>query len=96
LILIIFEGFSGELQDPSDEARSVTKIGWHPEGPTKLVGSYSNLRFQRILAAASFVFTCVKMGIYKYIIYTHIYIYIIIHLFIRGCNLYIGLIVKGV
>merc|ERR1719222_1017119 len=35
-------------KDPSDEKRSVTKIGWHPEGPTKLVGSYSNLRFQRM------------------------------------------------
>jgi len=35
------------FKDPSDEKRSITKIGWHPEGPTKLVGSYSNLRFQR-------------------------------------------------
>lgn len=41
-------------QDPQDEARSVTKIGWHPEGPTKLVGSYSNLRFQRILVSKQF------------------------------------------
>jgi len=36
------------FKDPPDETRSVTKIGWHPEGPTKLVGSYSNLRFQRM------------------------------------------------
>eukprot|EP00397_Hematodinium_sp_SG-2012_P036277 GEMP01039144.1.p1 GENE.GEMP01039144.1~~GEMP01039144.1.p1 ORF type:complete len:503 (+),score=82.70 GEMP01039144.1:336-1844(+) len=36
------------FKDPSDEKRSVTKIGWHPEGPTKIVGSYSNLRFQRM------------------------------------------------
>ena len=36
------------FKDPADEKRSVTKIGWHPEGPTKLVGSYSNLRFQRM------------------------------------------------
>jgi len=35
------------FKDPADEKRSVTKIGWHPEGPTKMVGSYSNLRFQR-------------------------------------------------
>lgn len=35
------------FKDPSDEKRSVTKICWHPEGPTKIVGSYSNLRFQR-------------------------------------------------
>jgi dynein intermediate chain 2 len=36
----------------------VTKIGWHPEGPTKLVGSYSNLRFQRMtdeMPMASFI-----------------------------------------
>ena len=43
-------------KDPSDEARSVTKIGWHPEGPTKLVGSYSNLRFQRILSVHQWEF----------------------------------------
>lgn len=46
------------FKDPSDEARSVTKIGWHPEGPTKLVGSYSNLRFQRMsedMPMASFI-----------------------------------------
>lgn len=36
------------FKDPTDEKRSVTKIGWHPEGPTKLVGSYSNLNFQRM------------------------------------------------
>jgi len=36
------------FKDPADEKRSVTKIGWHPEGPTKIVGSYSNLRFQRM------------------------------------------------
>lgn len=36
------------FKDPCDEKRSVTKIGWHPEGPTKLVCSYSNLRFQRM------------------------------------------------
>merc|ERR1719387_2425887 len=36
------------FKDPADEKRSVTKIGWHPEGPTKMVGSYSNLRFQRM------------------------------------------------
>lgn len=35
------------FKDPSEEKRSVTKISWHPEGPTKLVGSYSNLHFQR-------------------------------------------------
>ena len=28
-----------DWQDPADEKRSVTKIGWHPEGPTKIVGS---------------------------------------------------------
>jgi dynein intermediate chain 2, axonemal len=46
------------FKDPSEEKRSVTKIGWHPEGPTKLVGSYSNLRFQRTtedMPMASFV-----------------------------------------
>jgi dynein intermediate chain 2 len=36
------------FKDPCDEKRSVTKIGWHPEGPTRLVCSYSNLRFQRM------------------------------------------------
>jgi len=36
------------FKDPSDEKRSVTKICWHPEGPTKIIGSYSNLRFQRM------------------------------------------------
>jgi len=46
------------FKDPSDETRSVTKIGWHPEGPTKLVGSYSNLRFQQMsdeMPMASFI-----------------------------------------
>jgi len=37
----------GLFKDPADEKRSVTKIGWHPEGPTKIVASYANLRFQR-------------------------------------------------
>lgn len=36
------------FKDPCDEKRSVTKIGWNPDGPTKLVCSYSNLRFQRM------------------------------------------------
>lgn len=36
------------FKDPCDEKRSVTKIGWHPEGPTKIIASYSNLRFQRM------------------------------------------------
>ncbi|CAK0870145.1 unnamed protein product [Prorocentrum cordatum] len=36
------------FKDPCDEKRSVTKIGWHPEGPSRLVCSYSNLRFQRM------------------------------------------------
>jgi len=46
------------FKDVSDESRSVTKIGWHPEGPTKIVGSYSNLRFQRMsedMPVASFI-----------------------------------------
>mmetsp|Transcript_88772 Transcript_88772/g.250040 ORF Transcript_88772/g.250040 Transcript_88772/m.250040 type:complete len:571 (-) Transcript_88772:220-1932(-) len=47
------------FKDPSDEKRSVTKIGWHPEGvPTKIVCSYSNLRFQRMtdeMPMASFI-----------------------------------------
>lgn len=46
------------FKDPADEKRSVTKIGWHPEGPTKIVGSYSNLRFQRMtdeMPMASFI-----------------------------------------
>jgi len=46
------------FKDVSDESRSVTKIGWHPEGPTKIVGSYSNLRFQRMsedMPMASFI-----------------------------------------
>lgn len=32
------------FKDISDEPRTVTKIGWHPEGPTKFVGSYCSLR----------------------------------------------------
>lgn len=46
------------FKDPAEETRSVTKIGWHPEGPTKLVGSYSSLRFQRMtdeMPMASFI-----------------------------------------
>jgi dynein intermediate chain 2 len=46
------------FKDPAEEKRSVTKIGWHPEGPTKLVASYSNLRFQRMseeMPTSSFV-----------------------------------------
>eukprot|EP00928_Gymnodinium_smaydae_P081400 TRINITY_DN64938_c0_g1_i1.p1 TRINITY_DN64938_c0_g1~~TRINITY_DN64938_c0_g1_i1.p1 ORF type:complete len:619 (+),score=158.15 TRINITY_DN64938_c0_g1_i1:248-1858(+) len=46
------------FKDPADEKRSVTKIGWHPEGPTKIVGSYSSLRFQRTtdeMPMASFI-----------------------------------------
>lgn len=46
------------FKDPVDEKRSVTKIGWHPEGPTKIIGSYSNLRFQRMsddMPTASFI-----------------------------------------
>lgn len=46
------------FKDPMDEKRSVTKISWHPEGPTRLVGSYSNLRFQRMtddMPVASYV-----------------------------------------
>ena len=26
------------FKDPSDEPRTISKIGWHPEGPTKIVG----------------------------------------------------------
>jgi dynein intermediate chain 2 len=36
------------FKDPSEEKRSVTKVGWHPEGPTKICAAYSNLRFQRM------------------------------------------------
>jgi len=46
------------FKDPSEEKRSVTKIGWHPEGSGKFVGSYSNLRFQRMsedMPMASFI-----------------------------------------
>jgi len=50
------------FKDPAEEKRSVTKIGWHPEAtggsPTKLVGSYSNLHFQRMtdeMPMASFI-----------------------------------------
>ncbi|CAJ1383167.1 unnamed protein product [Effrenium voratum] len=54
------------FKDPSDEARSVTKIGWHPEGPTKLVGSYSNLRFQRMsedMPMASFIWDIAERNV---------------------------------
>jgi len=50
------------FKDPAEEKRSVTKIGWHPEAPgsngTRFVGSYSNLRFQRMteeMPMASFI-----------------------------------------
>lgn len=46
------------FKDPADEKRSVTKISWHPEGPTKIAGSYSNLKFQRMteeMPMASFI-----------------------------------------
>jgi len=50
------------FKDPSEEKRSVTKIGWHPDVPggtsSKFVGSYSNLRFQRMtdeMPMASFI-----------------------------------------
>mmetsp|Transcript_50908 Transcript_50908/g.80759 ORF Transcript_50908/g.80759 Transcript_50908/m.80759 type:complete len:578 (-) Transcript_50908:95-1828(-) len=36
------------FKDPADEKRSVTKLSWHPEGGSKIVGSYSTLRFQRM------------------------------------------------
>lgn len=36
------------FKDVSDEPRTISKIGWHPEGPTKMIGSYSSLRFQRM------------------------------------------------
>jgi len=40
------------FKDPAEEKRTVTKIGWHPEVAgavgSKLVASYSNLRFQRM------------------------------------------------
>merc|ERR1719345_586079 len=38
------------FKDPAEEKRTVTKIGWHPDagGSSKLVASYSNLRFQRM------------------------------------------------
>jgi len=54
------------FKDPSDESRSVTKIGWHPEGPTKLVGSYSNLRFQRMsedMPMASFIWDVAERNV---------------------------------
>jgi len=46
------------FKDPADEKRSVTKISWHPEGPTRIVGSYSTLRFQSMtedMPMASFI-----------------------------------------
>jgi len=46
------------FKDPADEQRSVSKVMWHPEGPTKLVASYSSLRFQRMsdeMPMASFI-----------------------------------------
>merc|ERR1719424_1078747 len=46
------------FKDPAEEKRSVTKIGWAPDGSMKLVGSYSNLRFQRMtdeMPTASFI-----------------------------------------
>jgi dynein intermediate chain 2 len=48
------------FKDPAEEKRSVTKIGFHPDasGPSRLVGSYSNLRFQRMteeMPMASFI-----------------------------------------
>merc|ERR1719387_514328 len=54
------------FKDPADEKRSVTKIGWHPEGPTKLVGSYSNLRFQRMtdeMPMASFIWDITERNV---------------------------------
>eukprot|EP00744_Colponema_vietnamica_P003227 GILI01004977.1.p1 GENE.GILI01004977.1~~GILI01004977.1.p1 ORF type:complete len:582 (-),score=174.73 GILI01004977.1:310-2055(-) len=36
------------FKDQSDVKRSVNKISWHPEGPTKLAVSYSILRFQQM------------------------------------------------
>lgn len=35
------------FKDVAGDPRSISKIGWHPEGPTKIVGSYSSLRFLR-------------------------------------------------
>jgi len=50
------------FKDPAEEKRSVTKIGWAADtpgsAPTKLVGSYSNLHFQRMteeMPMASFI-----------------------------------------
>lgn len=48
------------FKDPAEEKRSVTKIGWHPDASsgTKFVGSYSNMRFQRMteeMPMASFI-----------------------------------------
>lgn len=54
------------FKDPAEEKRSVTKISWHPEGPTKLVGSYSNLRFQRMsedMPMASFVWDIAERNV---------------------------------
>lgn len=46
------------FKDPAEEPRNITKICWNPEGPTKFIGSYSTLKFQRMtedMAMASFV-----------------------------------------
>ena len=35
------------FKDPEkDVKRSINKISWHPDGPTKLVGAYCLMRFQ--------------------------------------------------
>lgn len=36
------------FKDPGPIKRSVSKISWHPEGPTKLAVAYANLRFQQM------------------------------------------------
>eukprot|EP00927_Polykrikos_kofoidii_P047205 TRINITY_DN4130_c0_g1_i1.p1 TRINITY_DN4130_c0_g1~~TRINITY_DN4130_c0_g1_i1.p1 ORF type:complete len:571 (-),score=76.37 TRINITY_DN4130_c0_g1_i1:334-2046(-) len=54
------------FKDPSEEKRTVTKISWHPEGPTKLVGSYGNLRFQRMseeMPLASFIWDVTERNV---------------------------------
>ncbi|CAK0798141.1 unnamed protein product [Prorocentrum cordatum] len=46
------------FKDPAEEPRNITKICWNPEGPSKFIGSYSILKFQRMtddMAMASFV-----------------------------------------
>jgi len=35
------------FKDMAEEPRSLNKVSWGPEGPTKIVGSYSSLRFLR-------------------------------------------------